>query len=38
MLPATTMVGMAEKIPEMNLATITMAKEGTDAVITEKIE
>lgn len=38
MLPATTMVGMADKTPAMNRATITAARDGTEATMAEKAQ
>jgi hypothetical protein len=37
-LPATTIVGMADKIPVINRATMTAAKEGTAAAMTQKMQ
>lgn len=37
-LPATTIVGIADKIPVMSLATTTAAIDGTEAAMTQKIE
>jgi len=37
MLPATTIVGIADKKPEKNLPTATPASEGTTPTITQKI-
>ena len=37
-LPATTMVGIEDNTPVMNLATMTAAKEGTAAAITQKMQ
>jgi hypothetical protein len=37
-LPATTIVGMADKMPVINRATMTAAKEDTAAAITQKMQ
>jgi hypothetical protein len=37
-LPATTIVGIADKIPVMNLATTTAAIDGTEAAMTQKMQ
>jgi hypothetical protein len=37
-LPATTIVGIADKIPVMSLATTTAAIDGTEAAMTQKMQ
>jgi hypothetical protein len=37
-LPATTIVGMADRMPVINRATMTAAKEGTAAAMAQKMQ